>query len=115
MIKKNLKCAVYLTLLLVTCNAGQVLSQMPIRTSPAPYDEIKKAYAAVEANPDSLKAHKIYIYAMGLNNPFLIPQYNVWMDKYPKNVNIPLAIGTVYYNALQNQKLSAYNHSDCYP
>ncbi|HVV55378.1 MAG TPA: TlpA disulfide reductase family protein [Mucilaginibacter sp.] len=48
---------------------------------------------------NSLGAHKAYIYAMGISNPLVIKQYNEWMKKYPQNINIPLAIGTVYYNA----------------
>jgi thiol-disulfide isomerase/thioredoxin len=59
--------------------------------------EIQKLKAAVEAQPDSLSAHKAYIKAMGVsfnhNNPELIAQYKKWIAKYPKNVNFPLAIG----------------------
>lgn len=99
MMKNNLKYAVFTLILLIVCSAGQVLGQMPVRTGPASPDEIKKAQAAVEANPDSLKPYKAYIYAMGISNPLLVAQYKVWREKYPKNVNIPLAFGTVYYNA----------------
>jgi len=97
--KNNLKYAVYVILLLIVCSAGQVLAQISTRTSSASPDEIKKARAAVEVNPDNLEAHKTYIYAMGLNNPLLIAQYEEWMKKYPENINIPLSIGTVYYRA----------------
>jgi len=97
--KNNLKYRVYIILLLITCTAIQVLAQMPVHTGRASPEEIKKARAAVEANPDSLKAYKAYIYAMGLNNPLLGGQYQAWMKKHPKNVIIPLAFGTVYYSA----------------
>src|SRR5258708_16185791 len=99
MMKNNLKNAAYTILLLITCSAGQVLAQRPVRMGPASADEIQKALTAAEAHPDSLKAYKTYIYAMGLNNPLLAAQYKVWMEKYPENVTIPLAFGTVYYNA----------------
>ncbi len=36
---------------------------------------------------------------MGLKNPFLVSQYKTWREEYPGNVTIPLAFGTVYYNA----------------
>jgi len=66
---------------------------------PASPDEIKKARSVVEAHPDSLGAYKAYIYAMGMLNPLLPNQYKAWVKKYPTNVTIPLAFGTVYYNA----------------
>jgi thiol-disulfide isomerase/thioredoxin len=99
MMKNNIKYAAYTILLLIACSAGQVLAQRPVRMGPASADEIKKARAAVEANPDSLKAYKTYIYAMGIKNPLLFDQYKAWMEKYPEKVIIPLAFGTVYYNA----------------
>ncbi|WP_165851992.1 TlpA disulfide reductase family protein [Mucilaginibacter terrenus] len=72
---------------------------MPVRKGPAPAAEIKAAKAVAEAYPDSIKAQKKFIYAMGLENPELIPQYKIWMKNHPNNVNIPLAIGTVFNNA----------------
>lgn len=81
----------------------QVFSQTPTRMGPAPAAEIAKALVVVEANMDSLKAHQKYIYAMGMKNPLLLDQYDVWMKKYPNNVNIPLAIGTVYFKASMPQ------------
>jgi len=97
--KNKLKYAVFIILLLITCSAGQVSAQTPARPGSASPDEIKKAQAAVEANPDSLKTHEDYIYAMCINNPLLAAQYKAWMEKYPENVNFPLAIGTAYYDA----------------
>lgn len=81
------------------CSAGRVLGQKPVRMGPASPEVIKKALAVAEAYPDSLKAYKSYIYAMGPSNPLLADQYKIWIKKYPKNVIIPLAFGTVYYNA----------------
>lgn len=99
MVKNNLKYAAFVILLLIICSAAQVLAQIPFRKGPASADEINNARAALEPNLDNLEAHKTYIYAMGLNNPLLVAQYKVWIKKYPENVNIPLAIGTVYYDA----------------
>jgi len=99
MMHVKLKSAVYTILLLIVCFTGRVLAQMPVRKGPASADEIKKAQAAVTADLNNLTAHKKYIYAMGLNNPLLVAQYKTWMKEHPENVNIPLAIGTVYYNA----------------
>jgi thiol-disulfide isomerase/thioredoxin len=99
MMKNNLKYTAYAILLLIVCFAGHVLAQIPVRKGPASADEIKKARAALDTNLDNLEAHKTYIYAMGISNPLVVEQYKVFMKKYPENVNIPLAVGTVYYNA----------------
>jgi thiol-disulfide isomerase/thioredoxin/TolA-binding protein len=99
MMKDNLKHALYTILLLISCSAGQVLAQIPHRTGPASADEIKKAQAVVEANPDSLKAYEAYVYALGISSPGVEVQYNVLIKKYPKKAVIPLAFGTVYHNA----------------
>jgi thiol-disulfide isomerase/thioredoxin len=99
MMKSNLKYAAYIILFLTICSTGQISAQIPVRKGPASSEEIKNAKTALEANMDDQKAHKIYIYAMGVSNPLLVTQYKEWMKKYPENVNIPLAIGTVYYNA----------------
>jgi thiol-disulfide isomerase/thioredoxin len=96
--KKNLKLIAFTTLLLLVCSTGQVLAQMLIRNTPASDDEIKNAKAAVEADMDNLKAHEAYMYSMSLFNPLLKAQYRVWMEKYPADVNIPLAAGTIYAN-----------------
>lgn len=97
------KYAVYVVLLFLFCTAVQAIAQTPNRLGPGPADEIKKALIVVEANMDSLNAHRKYIFAMGMNNPLLWDQYEIWMKKYPDNVNIPLAIGTVYHRAAMAQ------------
>ncbi|MBD1387190.1 redoxin domain-containing protein [Mucilaginibacter rigui] len=99
MMNNKLKYVVYVVLLITLCSSGLVFAQAPVRTGPASPEEIKKAQTAVEADPNSQSAYKAYIYAMGLNNPLLISQYKVWIKKYPENINIPLAFGTVYYRA----------------
>ena len=99
MIKNKFNKAARLILILMVCPIGKVIAQIPTKNNSAPPDEIRKDLEIVEANPDSLKAHKTYIYAMGLNNPLLALQYKKWMEKYPKKEIIPLAIGTAYYNA----------------
>lgn len=86
-------------LLMLVCISAQVLAQIPKRMGPGAAEDIKKAFIVVEANLDSLKAHQKYMYEMGYSNPALLTQYDLWMKKYPKNVNIPLAIGTIYHNA----------------
>lgn len=88
-----------LVLFTILINAISAHAQRPVRMGPAPAAQIKKALAVVKANMDSMDAHKDYIYAMGLTNPLLIAQYDKWMKEYPQNVVIPLAIGTVYYDA----------------
>jgi len=79
--------------------SGNVAAQRPTRVGPAPAQEIAAARSVVMRNMDSIRAHRIYIYKMGLDNPLLLPQYKKWIKKYPQNINIPLALGTVYFNA----------------
>lgn len=98
-----LKYTAYMISLLVVCTFGQIFAQIPRRTGPAPADEIKKARKVVEANMDSLNAHKKFIYAMGIKNPELLEHYKMWMREYPQNVTIPLSIGTVFYNAAMSE------------
>ena len=99
MIKSNPKHTVYLVLLLIACSAGQALAQIPVRTGPAPAEEIKKARLALDTSMNNMAAHKTYIYAMGISTQQVVDQYREWVKKYPENVTIPLSIGTVYYNA----------------
>jgi thiol-disulfide isomerase/thioredoxin len=99
---KNLKAKLAI-LTLIICTGIQVSAQTPTRLGPASDEEIKKALIVVEANMDSLKAHRNYIFAKGMNNPLLWDQYEAWMKKYPGNVNIPLAIGTTYFKAAMPQ------------
>lgn len=101
--KNNLKRAACAVLLVIICTVTQVVAQTPTRLGPGPAEEIKKTLLVVEANIDSLKAHRNYIFAMGMNNPLLWDQYEAWMKKYPNNLNIPLAIATVYYRAAMPQ------------
>jgi thiol-disulfide isomerase/thioredoxin len=100
---KLLRFTIPIILLAAICYCGQVSAQIPTRKGPAPAQEIEKALAVVTQHMDSIRAHKAYIYKMGLNNPLLIPQYKAWMKKYPQNITIPLSIGTVYYNAEMSQ------------
>ena len=92
-------CSATRILLLVICAAVQVMSQIPTRMGPASADEIKKALSVLEANMDSYEAHRAYIFAMGMKNPDVFTQYEKWIKKYPKNINIPLSIGTAYSRA----------------
>ena len=99
--KNNLKYA--FIIILVVCSAGGIFAQIPIRKDSASADEIIKAKTTLEADLNNQKAHETYIYAMGLNNPMLDVQYRSWVEKYPENAIIPLAIGTVYYKAEMSQ------------
>ncbi|TWF40656.1 thiol-disulfide isomerase/thioredoxin [Chitinophaga polysaccharea] len=74
-------------------------AQVPVRMGTATAEEIAAAKGVVEGNFDSVKAHNAYIYALGLNNPLLVDEYDRWIQNNPKNKIIPLSIGTAYYNA----------------
>ena len=101
--KNSLKYEAAAIILFIVFSSVRIWAQTPNRMGPASADEIKKALIVVEANLDSLEAHKAYIFAMGMKNPLLPDQYEVWMKKYPENINVPLAIGTVYYKATMPQ------------
>src|SRR4051812_3595905 len=58
--------------------------------------EIAKLEAAVQASPDSLSYHEQYIKSVGLENPRVEKQYEAWMKQFPKNANVPYAIGHAY-------------------
>lgn len=94
---RKLQRVMFAIYLLIIWTSAQLFAQAPGPTKAASADKIKKALTVVEANMDSLKAHRTYIYAMGLENPDVLNQYEIWFKKYPKNVNIPLAIGSVYH------------------
>jgi thiol-disulfide isomerase/thioredoxin len=66
---------------------------------PGTPEEIKKAREVLDANFDSLKAHRAYMYAMGYINPQLVAQYRIWMKQYPQKLIVPLSIGTAFYGA----------------
>lgn len=96
---RYIKCVV----LLVIFSFRAVLAQTPKRMEPASADEILKAQTLLEGDLNNFKAHTTYIFAMGMNNPLLWDQYEVWMKEYPQNLNIPLAIGKVYPRAVMPQ------------
>jgi thiol-disulfide isomerase/thioredoxin len=98
--KNNLKymaCAILL--IAVNFYYAPAFAQRMVRKGPAPAQEISDARAAVLADMDNLKAHRTYIYALNLDNPLLVPQYKAWMKQYPKNITIPLSIGTIFHGA----------------
>lgn len=97
--KTDLKYTAYAILLLLLCSAGQLFAQRPVRMGPASPEEIKAARDYVDANFDSLKAHRAFIYTMGLGTTQVADQYRAWMKQYPKKVIISLSIATAYYNA----------------
>lgn len=63
--------------------------------------------AAVEARPNSLKAHEAYIKTVGIDNPKLIAQYEQWMKKYPKSAMVPYAIGKSF-KEVESPKAKSY-------
>ena len=100
----NIKSAICTLLLIICCISQPALSQSvtPASTGPKSHatpQEIQKLKEAVEANPDSLSAHKAYIKAVGLENPALIGQYTKWMEKYPQNIIFPFAIGEAFWDS----------------
>lgn len=99
----RLKHAAYIILFLVSCFAGGAFAQRPRRMGPGTPEEIKKAREVLDANFDSLKAHRAYMYAMGYINPQLVEQYRIWMKEYPQKLIIPLSIGTAFYGAEMSQ------------
>lgn len=94
-----LKRVLYIVLVMLTCLGGQAIAQRPVRMGPASPEDIKKAREVLDANFDSLKAHRAYIYAMGLINPQLAEQYRKWVKQYPKKLVVPLSIGKAFYGA----------------
>jgi len=107
--KTNLKLTIC-ALLLMICGISQpVLSQSVAPSAVlnhktnATSEEIQKLKEAVETNPDSLSVHRAYIKAMGTGfdtyNPSLVAQYKKWMEKYPKNINFPFAIGEALWHS----------------
>lgn len=97
--KSALKLCAYIALISIVCSAGRVLAQIPARKGPASPEEISKARAVLDTNLNNFKSHQAYIYAMGIINPLVVEQYREFIKKYPENVNIPMAAGTVFYNA----------------
>src|SRR5690606_10134374 len=61
----------------------------------------------IESSPGNLTAHESYIKETGLKDENLLPQYEAWMKKYPREANIPLAIGTALYNR-ESPKATAF-------
>jgi thiol-disulfide isomerase/thioredoxin len=98
MIKTRFNYTIYAILLLLVYFTKNGLAQTPFRKGPASAEEIKYARETLEVDMNNFKSHRNFIIAMGIINPLVIDQYKKWMKKYPKNVNIPLFAGTVYYN-----------------
>jgi thiol-disulfide isomerase/thioredoxin len=102
--KSNLKYSVYVFFLLMTwliqpVSAQSVTPAKAKKGIQATPEEIKILHAKVEANPDSLNFHQDYIKAVGIEDPRLAAQYDVWMAKFPKSAMVPYAIGKSYARA----------------
>ena len=61
-------------------------------------DDIAKLREAVEANPDDIKAHQVYLKTFGKSINEAKGQYDKWMEKFPGSVTVVFAIGQAYYN-----------------
>lgn len=68
---------------------------------------LEKMKQDVEANPDSLSKHTAYIGAMGLDNPALVTQYDVWMKRFPKSAVVPYGLGKAYVD-VESPKAKPY-------
>jgi len=100
-------------LLLLAVSTIPVCAQIPVRITAASDDEINKARIALKNNMDDIEAHKTYIYAVGIGDTtFLKAQYQQWIKERPDDVNIPLAIGTVYHNAEMPQAKEFLEQAD---
>ncbi|WP_158674078.1 redoxin domain-containing protein [Pedobacter sp. KBW01] len=60
--------------------------------------QLAKLKAAVEANPGSLSVHEAYTKAVGIEDPKLEAQYDLWMNKFPKSAMVPYGIAKAYLN-----------------
>ncbi|SEW52312.1 TlpA disulfide reductase family protein [Chitinophaga arvensicola] len=86
----------------VLLNIGLILTvsaQMPVRKGPAAPEEIRKAKVELEKDFNNAALHRKFITAMGIRHPDLPSQYRMWIQQYPGNAAIPLALGTYFYNA----------------
>ena len=91
--------------LLVLLQAWNTSLAQSARREPASAEEQAKLRAAVEANPNDLKAHEAYIMSLlywspedkvWILDPALEKQYNEWLKKFPASVAVPYAIGHAY-------------------
>lgn len=82
-------------LVLISCTVSISFGQ---KTDKIATDEatLQKLKTAVEANPNDLKVHKAYIEAMGIQNPGLEKQYQVWIKDHPAVLAFPYALGKAY-------------------
>lgn len=58
--------------------------------------KIKKLIAAVEKNPDDMKAHEDYINAMNIYTPEFENRYALWIKRFPKSAIVPFELGKTY-------------------
>lgn len=96
---KNRSRYFFYVILIITTYCKPAMAQKLARVGPAQAKEIAQALDVVTHHMDSAAAHRNYIWALNLDNPLLIPQYRAWMKKYPKNITIPLTIGTIFNHA----------------
>jgi thiol-disulfide isomerase/thioredoxin len=96
-----------LVAVLISTQATQIFAQRAkpvIITDKAELDKLKQA---VEASPDSLSKHAAYISAVGIENPELVKQYDLWIKKYPKSPVIPYALSKAYLD-VESPKAKPY-------
>ncbi|SFG61936.1 redoxin domain-containing protein [Pedobacter insulae] len=69
--------------------------------------QLEALKAAVEKSIDSPAVHDKYIHSMGIENPELVKQYDVWMQQYPTSAMVPYALGLAYKN-MESPKAKPY-------
>jgi thiol-disulfide isomerase/thioredoxin len=97
MIKKQILFFACSLLLLVNRSSAQTRG----KNAAAASDDLARLRAAVEANPNDLKAHEAYLKAAGFSrsgDPAVAKQYQAWMQQFPSSPVVPYALGHVYTN-----------------
>src|SRR5690349_17674497 len=84
-LKKLMSARLYFVSLLVCLSGFKVVAQQRIFEPIKDQKELNRRKVAVEKYPDSLPVHKLYIDGMGILNPNLVKQYDVWLKQYPKS------------------------------
>jgi thiol-disulfide isomerase/thioredoxin len=92
-LKKLMSARLYFVSLLVCLSGFKVVAQQRIFEPIKDQKELNRRKVAVEKYPDSLPVHKLYIDGMGILNPNLVKQYDVWLKQYPKSAVTRFAIG----------------------
>jgi len=96
MISNRKNTVLWLFAVLLSCYSFKVSAQQKKNEIITDSVQLEKLKAHVEEQMDNLKVHDAYIKALGIENPELEKQYNVWMAKHPQSSIIPYAIAKGY-------------------